>query len=420
MNQTEAALVRRPPLATRLFNEHGPLASLSLGQFRLVLAGTAASQVAGWMDTVARGWLVNELTHSAFQLGLLAFIYGIASLVASPIAGYITDRVERRALASGTQLMSAGLALTIGLLVASGQIAMWHLYITAGLQGVVFAVNMPARQVLVYDVVGSERLTNAIALNAVMANVARIAAPSIGGAIIAAIDIEAAFYAQAAFFFLATIVTFLLRPITLAKPVRVPVWQGLREGFDYVRGDPVMSRLVLLNVVPNVLIYPYVSLFPIFAEDVLSVGSTGYGVLLSAVGFGSIPGGLIVAGMSQSKAKGRTMGAAALLYMGLVAAFATSSVFVLSFSILVVAGLGWSMMAILNQTLLQLQLSDDAMRGRVLAFYTMASGLTPIGNLSMGSAADVWGVQRAVAAFAIAGFALAAYLGLGSKRMREL
>ena len=398
----------------------GTFASLALPQFRLLLAGTGASQIGGWMEQVARGWLVLELTHSPFQLGLLAFINGFASLIAAPFAGLIADRLDRRMLAAVSQLLAALFAITIGLLTAFDRVAMWQLYVMATLGGVTFAINMPARQVLVYDVVGSEYLTNAIALNAVTANIARIAAPSIGGAVIAGIGVAESFYAQTVFYLLATVATFMLRPATVAKPVRVPVWQGLREGFDFVRRDPVLSRLVLLNTVPNLLIYPYVTLFPIFAEDVLNVGSTGYGILLSGVGFGSIPGGLAVASMTHSRSKGVVMSVAALLYMGMVASFALSSWFALSFGLLIVGGIGWSMMAILNQTLLQLQLSDDALRGRVISFYSMAGGITPFGSLAMGSAADHFGVQRAVAAFAMTGFALAAVLGLGSRRVRGL
>jgi MFS family permease len=419
MENNEPAPEARANVAARLLRS-GTFASLSLGQFRLLLAGTAASQVGAWMELVARGWLILQLTGSPFQLGLIGFINGGSSLLASPLAGFLTDQLDRRVLAAATQLLAALIALVIGLLVLLDEIALWHLYITAVVHGVTTAVNMPARQVLVYDVVGGDKIVNAIALNSVTANVARIGAPSVGGALIAGFGIEEAYYAQAVFFLLATVATLLLRPVTVAAPVRVPVLRGLREGLEYVRSDPVMSRLVLLNAVPTILIYPYVTLFPIFADDVLDVGSTGYGVLLSAVGFGSIPGGLLVAGMSNAPYKGRVMGGAALLYMGMVAAFAASRWFGLSFGLLVVGGVGWSVMVILNQTLLQLRLADDALRGRMVAFLGMSNGLTPLGNLGMGAAADRFGVQTAVISFALAGFVLAGYLGLGSSRMRNL
>lgn len=393
--------------------------SLRLPQFRFLLAGTALSQVAGWMEEVSRGWLVLQLTHSPFQLGLFGFIRGFSQLVVSPGAGVLADRLDRRRLAAVTQLVPGLVALAIAALVSLDRVAVWHLYIAACVGGAAMAVNMPARQVLVYDVVGGEYLTNAIGLNSVISNLARIVAPSVGGVIIGTAGIGASFYTQAVFFGLATGATLLLRPMTQAEPVRTPLLRGIREGIAYVRRDEAVLRLVLLNLVPNVLIYPYVAMMPVFAEEVLGVGSAGYGVLLTGVGFGSIPGGLIVASMTASRWKGRAMGAAALLYMAMVAVFAVSAWFPLSFAILVVAGVGWSMMVTLNQTLLQLRL-DDAFRGRVLALYTMAGGLTPFGSLAMGSAADVFGVREAVAAFAVAGFVLAAVVGLGSRRVREL
>jgi MFS family permease len=417
MDQTPAAPPGRPPLLTRVI-QSGTFSSLSLGQFRLLLAGTGAAQVANWMEMLTRGWLVQDLTHSPFHLGLIAFVSGISSLIASPAAGVLTDRIDRRTLAVSTQVVSATVALIVGVLVVSGRIELWQLYITAIISGVSAAVNMPARQVLLYDVVGGENLTNAIALNSVTANVARIGAPTFGGGIIAAAGIGPAYFTEVGFLILATAATLSLRVTNAAARAHIPMWQGVREGFDYVRRDAVLARLVLLNVIPSVLIYPYVTLMPIFASDVLHTGSTGYGILLSGVGFGSIPGGLVIAGMTRNK--GRVMSVAALLYMGMVACFAASPWFPLSFALLIVGGVGWSMMAILNQILLQLQIADDAVRGRVMAFYTMSGGLTPFGNLAMGAIAGPAGVQAAVAAFAMTGFVLAGYLGLGSARIRRL
>lgn len=414
--------VDAPPVARRALarlSGVGTFSSLSLPQFRLLLAGTATSQVAGWMEQVARGWLVLELTHSPFQLGLFEFIRGFSGLAVSPVAGVLADRLDRRRLAAITQVTGAIIAIIVGLLVATGHIALWHLYMTTAVAGIANAVNMPTRQVLVYDVVGPDHLSNAIALNSVTANVARIAAPSVGGVVIGAAGVAEAFYTQTAFLLLATAATLSLRTVTDSEPVRVPIWQGLREGAQYVRGDPTVLRLVLLNLIPAVLIYPYVGLMPVFADEVLGGGSAGYGLLLTGVGFGSIPGGLLVASMSRSRRRGLLMGGSALLYMGAVALFALSSWFALSFALLVVGGLGWSMMVTLNQTLLQLHLAS-AFRGRVLAFYSMANGLTPFGSLSMGAAADRYGVQTAVATFALIAFALAAYAGLGSRRVRRL
>lgn len=393
--------------------------SLGLPQFRFLLAGTALSQIAEWMNEVARGWLVFQLTHSPFQLGLLGFIQGITRILFSPVAGFLVDRIDRRVLASITQLVPAANTLGVGVLISTGAIEMWHLYILSCVGGLSGAVNMPARQVLVYDVVGGNQLTNAIALNSVIANLSRIVAPAVGGLFIGITGIASSYYAQSLFFGLATVATLLLRPATDSQVVRRPMWQGIREGIAYVRGDRTVLRLVLLNAIPSLIIYPYVGMMPVFADEVLGVGSAGLGVLLAGVGFGSIPGGLIVAGMTGAPHKGRTMAIATLVYMSMVALFALSSTFVLSFVILVGAGIGWSMMVTLNQTLLQLNVAD-AYRGRVLSLYSMAGGFMPFGSLTMGAAAGRFGVQTTVFVFALTGLALAAVLGLGSARVRRL
>jgi MFS family permease len=418
MDEVEEEAAGRPALARRLARAPA-FSSLALGQFRFLLAGTSASQLGGWMEEVARGWLVFQLTDSAFQLGLVAFLRGISTLVFSPVAGVVVDRLDRRRMAAFSQAVPGTVALLVGLLVSTGWVQMWHLYVMAVVVGASVAINVPARQVLVYDVVGSEHLPNAIALNSVTGNVSRIVAPSLGGIIIRLAGTAVAFYGQAAFYGLAVVATLLLRPLTRVEPVRVPVMAGIREGFGYVRRDETLSRLVMMNVVANVLIYPYVTMMPVFAKDILHSGSAGYGLLLTGVGVGAIPGGLTAASMQGWGSRGKTMALAALLYMGMVLAFSFSRLFGLSFAILVVAGIGWSLFVTLNQTLLQLNL-DDAFQGRGMALYSMAGGLTPFGSLGLGTASQQFGVPHSVAAFAATGLMLAALAGFASRKIRRL
>jgi MFS family permease len=418
MDEVEEAAAGGPALARRLARAPA-FSSLALGQFRFLLAGTSASQLGSWMEEVARGWLVFQLTNSAFQLGLVAFLRGISTLVFSPAAGVVVDRLDRRRVAAFSQAVPGMVALLVGILVSTGLVQMWHLYITAVIVGASVAVNIPARQVLVYDVVGTEYLPSAIGLNSVTANVSRIVAPSLGGIIIRVAGTAVAFYGQAAFFGLAVVTTLMLRPLARVEPVRVPVLSGIREGFDYIRRDERLSRLVIMNVVANVLIYPYVAMMPVFAKDILHGGSAGYGFLLTGVGVGAIPGGLTAASMQGRGSRGKTMALAALLYMGMVLAFSFSRAFGLSFAILVVAGIGWSLFVILNQTLLQLNL-DDAFQGRGMALYSMAGGLTPFGNLGLGTASQRFGVPHSVAAFAATGLVLVAFAGIASRKIRRL
>src|SRR3990170_626934 len=142
----EDAATAEGPAAKAAPRPRGTFSSLGLPQFRLLLAGTASSQVAGWMEQVARGWLVLQLTHSPFQLGLLCFIRGFSQLLVSPAAGVLADRLDRRQLAAITQTVPAALALGMGLLVSMDRIEVWHLYVMVSISGVAAAINMPARQ----------------------------------------------------------------------------------------------------------------------------------------------------------------------------------------------------------------------------------------------------------------------------------
>jgi len=360
MGRVEETAAERLAFTQRLARTPA-FSSLRLDQFRYLLVGTATAQVGGWMEEVARGWLVLHLTDSAFQLGLVAFLRGISTLVFSPLAGVLVERMDRRRLAIFTQVVPGAVSLIVGLLVGLGWVQMWHLYLLAVVVGANVAVNMPARQVLVYDVVGAEHLTSAVALNAVAGNVARIVAPSMGGALIGLAGIAVAFYGQATFYGLAVVATVLLRPLTHVESVHVPVMKGMREGYDYVRRDEALSRLVLMNVIVNVLIYPYVTMMAVFAKDILDVGSAGYGFLLT----------------------------------------------------------GASIFVTLNQILLQLGL-DDAYRGRGMALYNMAGGLTPFGNLGMGAAAEQFGAPHSVASFAAVGLVLVSMAGIASRKVRRL
>ncbi|MEO8458669.1 MAG: MFS transporter, partial [Chloroflexota bacterium] len=219
--------------------------SMALPQFRWLLAGTGLAQVATWMEEVTRSWLVLQLTNSPVQLGILAFIRGISQLIVSPFAGPLTDRIDRRRLAIITQIMPASDALIVGTLVLTGQIHIWMMYPLVTIAGISGAINVPCRQVLVYDVVGPEYITNAIALGSVVSNISRIMAPVAGGVTIATLGVTFSYYTQVVFFILATGATWMLHPQLHAEPIREPFWTSIRRGFQYTRREPTIARLVL-------------------------------------------------------------------------------------------------------------------------------------------------------------------------------
>jgi MFS family permease len=396
----------------------GTFVSLANRDFRYLLAGTMGVQVGSWSQTIGQGWLVHVLTHSAFQLGLISFIRGVAMLAASPAGGLLSDLLDRRRVVITGTLLAAANALTLTALVATGHVAVWHLYVLAAIDGALNAVNQPARQALVYDVVGKEDLTNAVALSAVGSNLMRIIGPSLGGALIGTAGIASCFLFQGLCYALSAAVTLFIRPVDAARQT-ASLLESLLGGFTYALHHRAVLLLLLVAAVPSLLVYPYVGFVPVFASDVLHVGPFQYGVLMTAVGVGSIPGALMAANMADPRGKGWLLLATSAGYMTMVAAFACSPWFLLAFACLVAAGVANSIQNTLNNTLIQLAVSD-AYRGRVSALYFMTSGLTPFGSLAMGTAIAALGPQPAVAAFALSAAAVVAGLSLASPRLRRL
>lgn len=418
LTQNAASATARPGGATRA-RRGGTFASLANRDFRYLLAGTMGVQVGSWSQTIGQGWLVHVLTHSAFQLGLISFIRGMAMLAASPAGGLLSDLLDRRRVVIAGTLLAAFNALVLTALVASGQVAVWHLYALAAIDGAVNAVNQPARQALVYDVVGKDDLTNAVALSSVGSNLMRIIGPSLGGALIGTVGIASCFLFQGLCYTLSAVVTLFIRPIDPLRQRAASLLESLLGGFSYAMQHRVVLLLLFVAAVPSLLVYPYVGFVPVFASDVLHVGPFQYGVLMTAVGVGSIPGALMAANMADPRGKGWLLLATSAAYMTMVAAFACSPWFLLAFACLVAAGVANSVQNTLNNTLIQLAVSD-AYRGRVSALYFMTGGLTPFGSLAMGAAIAALGPQPAVAAFALSAAAVIAALSVVSSHLRRL
>lgn len=418
LTQNAASATARPGGASRA-RRGGTFASLANRDFRYLLAGTMGVQVGSWSQTIGQGWLVHVLTHSAFQLGLISFIRGMAMLATSPAGGLLSDLLDRRRVVIAGTLLAAFNALVLTALVASGQVAVWHLYALAAIDGAVNAVNQPARQALVYDVVGKDDLTNAVALSSVGSNLMRIIGPSLGGALIGTVGIASCFLFQGLCYTLSAVVTLFIRPIDPLRQRAASLLESLLGGFSYAMQHRVVLLLLFVAAVPSLLVYPYVGFVPVFASDVLHVGPFQYGVLMTAVGVGSIPGALMAANMADPRGKGWLLLATSAAYMTMVAAFACSPWFLLAFACLVAAGVANSVQNTLNNTLIQLAVSD-AYRGRVSALYFMTGGLTPFGSLAMGAAIAALGPQPAVAAFALSAAAVIAALSVASSHLRRL
>lgn len=295
------------------------------------------------------------------------------------------------------------------------------LYPIAAVEGLGDAVNQPARQVMVYDVVEDKAdLPNAVAVNSLGGNTMRILGPSLAGALIAVAGVEAAFALQALAYTASVYATSRIR--TKGEPrarTTATVLQSMADGVRYARRNRDVWLLVVMSALPSLLVYPYVQYIPVFADEVLGVGSVGFGFLASAVGYGSIIGAILAANLTDVRRRGPILVWTTFVYMMLVTAFALSSVYALSFTLLVVAGIANSTYLMLNQVMIQM-VTDDEYRGRVLSLYVMVNGVTPFSALLMGALIDVFGAQATVAAFSGLAAAIVLVIGISSKRLREI
>jgi MFS family permease len=393
--------------------------SLAVVNFRFLLGGTVGASFAMWMDQIGQGWLVAQLTNSAFQLGLVQFIRGVSVLFISPFAGALSERVERRLLAGLASTVNGLLALSIGVLIITGHIAMWQLYITALIGGVSSSISNPVRQFLVFDAVGTKHLPNAIALNAMVNNMARVVGPGVAGFLIS-YSLSSAFFGEFLFFMAATLSLAQLRLSQAVSYGREPVLTSVRLGASYMLRHRLLLRLTLLQAIPSMLIFPYLQLVPLMAKNYLHVGSTGYGWLQTGVGIGALVSALVVASFADVRHRGAIASVALLVYMTMILSFSFSRHYFLSLSFLIMGGMGLVVFSTFNQTLLQLHVEDDY-RGRVLSLYTMAQGLNPLGALMMGFvASEFLGTPHAIAAFCVVALVLAAASGVASKEIRSL
>ncbi len=394
--------------------------SLRIPDFRVLWLGNVGTMLGQWVQFAAQGYLVFHLTGSPFQVGAVGFVRGISTVVVSPFAGAITDRFSRRSVLMTMTTVSAMVATLLALLIFTDVIHVWMLYPLAGLEGFGDAVNQPARQVMIYDVVGPEDLPNAVAVNSLGSNTMRIVGPSLAGGLIGAFGIQSAFVLQAAAYGASVYATSRIRTKgTPTKRSSASVFESMAEGLSYARRHRDVLLLVVMAGLPSLLVYPYVQYIPVFASDVLHVGSVGFGFLASAVGYGSIIGALLAANLTRIKKRGQILVWTTFIYMAFVTAFALSNVYALSFSFLVIAGIANSVYLMFNQVMVQLIVDDDY-RGRVLSLYVMVSGITPFSALLMGALIDVFGAQATVAAFTGLATAIVLVIGLTSQRLRQI
>jgi MFS family permease len=366
--------------------------------FRLFFGGQSVSLVGTWITRIATSWLVYRLTGSALLLGVVGFCGQIPTLVLAPFAGVLVDRSDRHRILVVTQALSLLQSVALAVLTLGGVITVTHVLVLQVVQGIINAFDTPARQSFVVEMVEDRAdLPNAIALNSSMVNASRIIGPSIGGIIIAAVG-EGWCFAIDAVSYLAVIASlFAMRlvPRTRARST-TRVSEDLAVGFRYVtQFVPVRSALLLLSLV-SVMGMPYTVLMPAISASVLHGGPHTLGFLMTASGAGALGGALYLASRSSVLGLGRAMAVAAMTFGLGLTAFSFSRSLWLSLLVLPVVGAGMMITMAATNTIIQTVVEED-LRGRVMAFYTMAFlGTAPIGSLIAGVAADRIGPQRTI------------------------
>jgi MFS family permease len=377
---------------------HGPFIALESRPFLLFWSTIVLSLTGVWVRITAQGWLVYDLTHNEFLLGLVSFCQAAPVLVASPIAGAILDRVNRRTVLLVVQIVVAGAMFVLATLVASGQVQVWHVMVVAVIVGTASGFDWPARLSLVPALVDARQLQSAVALNAAAFNGSRVIGPVVAGLLIASVGAALCFFLNAAMY-----VPFIIVLATLSVDTALPrdhrrgsPFADLIEGYRYIWRTPTIRGLLSVDIVPLMFGISYFTLAPAVARDVLGLDSRGLGMLLAANGIGYLAGTLLVAAAGGRRGRGRVVVAGVAVYAVLIILFARSSYPLLSGVLILALGLTNALYGTLNDTLVQTNV-DEAYRGRVLAVYSMFWGLTPIGSLEAGLLASSVGVQTALA-----------------------
>ena len=396
-------------------------ASFGHRNYRLWFIGQSASLVGTWMQLTAQGFLVFQLTHSPAFLGYVGFSSGIPIWLFTLFGGMISDRVPRRNLLLMTQTTMMVLAFILATLTFLGLIQPWHIFLLAFGLGIANAFDTPARQAFVVELVGHEDLGNAIALNSTMINLATATGPAIAGVVYAVLGPGWCFTVNGMSFI--AVISALLRLRFKPQPPREQRGTALgdiKEGLRYVVSHPTIRMLIAIVIVTTVFGMSFVTLMPAWAVKILQGDSTTNGFLHSARGIGSLLGGLTIASFARAKIKGKLLTLGGFLFPILLLLWST--VRFLPLSLLLLVGVGWGLMLVLNMVNILVQSHvTEQLRGRVMSIHAISIfGMLPVGALLLGTMAEKIGEPTTVALGTLIMLAFAGFLWLRMPQLRAL
>ncbi|HLT20807.1 MAG TPA: MFS transporter [Thermomicrobiales bacterium] len=381
--------------------------SLKERDFRLLWLGMLPSTLAMQMGMVTNGYLAYDITGSAAAVGFVTLGFGVPMLFLSLIGGVVADRFSKRQILMATQSVVGLAAAVLAFLVLTDLIRIWHMTLVAFMMGTAFAFNMPARQAFVAELVGRERLTNAVALNNTGMNMARVVGPAVAGALIGIAFIGiGGVYVIMALMYVAVVYTISRLPDRGVRPTAGSArgFDALKDGLRYILSNQVLRALMILAFAPTLLGMSYQALMPVFAEEVFNVGASGLGFLMTVNGIGALVGSLGVATFSNFRKRGMLQVGLGIVFGLSLATFAFGQSLAIAVPSLVVIGATSAAYMALNMSLV-MSYTEPQYHGRVMSINMMTFSLMPLSVVPTGYLVDIFGAPVVIG---ISGLALTA------------
>ncbi len=410
VQQVFLALTRRIPVLT----------AFQYRNYRLYWSGMLVATMGAQILAVSLSWLVYDMTGSKLYLGVVGGAQGITTIVFNLFGGVLADRVDRRRLILFTNFSFSFLILALAIAVATRIAQPWHLVVFASLFGMVTAFDTPSRQALIPDLIEERKhLMNAIALHSIIWQSSRVLGPMIAGILFAVVGLQSCFFVAAATYLAMVAAMVVVRPKGTMRKSGQSVRAAVVEGLKYVRRSAVISSIMGMVFLNSVFGISFVYLMPIFAKDILKVSDSGFAYLMTAMGIGTLCGGILTAASSKLKMKNFFLLGASILYGIFLISFSLSHSYVSSLILIGMVGFTQQIYMVTAQTLVQWLVSEEV-RGRVMGIYSMVWSLSPVGSLQAAAVANAYGAPVAVAlgGAVVAGFAI--FLTFALPHLRKL
>ena len=408
-----------PPSNTATRGWRQTFSSLKNRDYFYLWLGMMAMMGGMQMQMLARGYLVYEITGSAALLGFVSAGMAIPMLFLAPLGGAIADRVERKRLIQGGQFIVALLAVVVGVAIATGWIEWYHLMAASILQGTVWTFMMPARQAIIPQIVGRERIGNAMAINAAGMSAMTLLAPAVAGGLYALVGPDKVYFIIGGLSLLSVALTTLVpKPARSATPGRKrDMLRDIGAGLVYIRGNSMVMVLLIMGLATTLLASPFRMLLPVFVVDIYNRGPDSMGLLVAIMGGGSLVGSLAIAALGNWRRGmlllvGTFVSGAALLLIASFPFYYAAAV------IMLLVGLGDAGRRTINMGLI-MEVVEDQYRGRVMSVFMMNFGLMPLGVLPAGMIADALGGQMAIGLLGILLILVTLVILLTQKRLRS-